>query len=124
MSPSGDRIMKETTTMLLLTEMQKAKLKSLTSNRTLYEIEMATPSGFKYLIAYASRRSFRGLLDVVRQRGTVILRVLGLPEDTRVERDWAGALRFPDGTIIRFSGRTQRDAIMFGELPFICRVPD
>jgi hypothetical protein len=120
MSPIGD----QTETTQMLTEMQKAKLKSLTSSRTRYEVEMVASSGFRYLIAYTARRSFRGLLDVVRQRGAVILRVLGLPEDTRVERDGAGALRFPDGTIVRFSGRTQRDAIVFGELPFVCRAPE
>jgi hypothetical protein len=102
-----------------LTEEQKAKLARLHYGPTRYEIEMVTPSGVKHLIAYTPRRSFRGLLDAVQERGAIILRVTGMPEDTRAERGDNASLRFSDGTIIRFSGRTQRDAIMHGELPYV-----
>ena len=101
-----------------MTEAQIAALERLRFAPTRYEIEMVAPSGARHLIAYTPRRNFRGLLDAVRQRGAAIIRRAGMPEDARGER--AGAsLRFADGTVIRFSGRTQRDAIMGGELPYV-----
>ena len=99
---------------------KQEKLERLRFGPTRYEIEMVSPSGAKYLVAYTPRRSFRGLLDAVRERerGRAILRLLNFPDDATAERDRA-SLRFSDGTIIRFSGRTQRDAICGGELPYV-----
>jgi hypothetical protein len=101
-----------------MTEAQMVKLERLRFAPSRYEIEIVASSGAKHLIAYTPRRSFRGLLDAVRQRGVAILRVVGMPEETQAERVGA-SLRFADGTVIRFSGRTQRDAIMHGELPYV-----
>lgn len=101
-----------------LTETQIAKLERLRFHATRYEIELTTAAGAKWLVAYTPRRNFRGPLAAVQQRGSAILRVAGMPDDATVTRDGA-SLRFGDGSVIRFSGRTQRDAISNGELPYV-----
>lgn len=101
-----------------LTPRQAAQLERLRHYLTRYEVEMVAPTGERWLVAYTPRRSFRGLIDVVHQRSEHVLRVADLPPDTAGKRVGA-ALHLPNGFVIRFSGRTQRGAIVAGELPYV-----
>lgn len=87
---------------------------------TMYEIELLSPDGRRYLVCYTPRRSFRGLIDAVRARSREIRKVAGLGDDNRGERRGT-ALHMDNGAVIRFTGRTARDAIIGGELPYIGR---
>lgn len=81
-----------------------------------YEIALIGPEG-KQLVAYTSRRSRRGLLDVIFEaaRGKAIVAITG-EEQFRIEK---GAKLALGAWRIEFTGRTKRQAILEGELPFI-----
>jgi hypothetical protein len=103
----------------MLTEEQARKLRQLRGCYTRYEVEIALPDGRKMLICYTSQKTLVRLREVIREWWTPIARAAGLLlEEPRGMRD-KKAYVFEDGSIIRYSGRTQRDAIAMGELPYI-----
>ena len=112
---------------MALTPEQIKKMESLRHFSTRYELILQTPSGKKYLVVYTPRRNYKGILDALHEnnseKGRKILKILDLPEDTNLKKDekYKGFM-FPDGSKIFFSGRTQKDAILGGELPFILRI--
>jgi hypothetical protein len=108
------------TTAASLTPDQIRKLERIKFHSTRYEIELVKPDGTAMLVCYSSRRSISGLIRAIRDRWAPIVRAGNIPEGAIGYRiGSARAYNFENGTIIRFSGRTQRDAIMRGELPFI-----
>jgi hypothetical protein len=106
----------------MLTEEQTRKLARLRGCYTRYEVEVALPDKRKMLVCYTPRKNLAGLREVIRERWEPLVRAVGIPgspiQDTPVMRD-GRAYKFENGSIVRFSGRTQRDAIILGELPFI-----
>jgi hypothetical protein len=91
------------------------KLGRLKNRHTRYEIVLTNGTDAKYLVLYTAQHSQSGLRAAVRQRYDAILVITGgeLPfaakrSDTSTGNEWR----------CFFSGRTQREAILSGELPF------
>jgi hypothetical protein len=100
--------------------MMMRKLAAIQGYNTRYEAVMILADGRTYRIGYLGRKSRSGLLACIRTRGPRILAVVDMPDDAVMT--WkAGAMHLGEGTVIKFSGRTQRDAICNGEL---ARLPD
>lgn len=98
------------------------KLERLKNYHTRYEIAAERGDGHRLLIGYTPRKGRRGMYSMLQQRldGGSLEHVLGT-----LELNWGK--RAADGCAmgdwrIFFTGRTQRDAILAGELPFICDV--
>jgi hypothetical protein len=104
-----------------LSELQSAKLAKLHSYGTRYEVEVEHPNGARKLVAYTPRRTGTGLVSAVTAHGERIVSFLGIGDTASMS--WKGkgrdAMGVDGGGVIRFSGRTQREAIIEGELPFI-----
>lgn len=101
------------------------KVARLARYSTKYEVTLEH-DGRTYLVGYTGRQSKQGLLDRMHAAGPAILRITAMPDDATVRMVDAisghartFALVFSQGSRIRFSGRTQRDAILAGELPFV-----
>jgi len=98
---------------------QIARLDRLANFATRYEAVLTLPDGRKWLVAYCGRKSRAGLLAAVRERGKAILARLPA-EAADGDLLWKGGrFVFTGGTTIAWSGRTQRDAICNGELPYV-----
>jgi hypothetical protein len=108
----------------MLDEATAARLDRLRHHATRYEVALALPDGRTMLVCYSPRKSRAGLLDCLRSRGPAILpHVTGMPEDATVTYHKARGFVFSDGTRVYWSGRTQRDAILSGELDYIGNPP-
>jgi hypothetical protein len=105
----------------MLTEEQIRRLERLRNCWTNYEVEVALPDGRKMLVCYTQRRSLSGLLSAIFDRWQPISRVTGLPPDDPCAYRDKNRKEYvlEDGSVVRFSGRTQREAIISGELPYI-----
>ena len=102
----------------MLTAEQTRKLARLQNCATRYEAVVIRQDGEKRLVAYSGRKSRAGLLTAAQQRGKAVLAFLECNVASTLE--WKnGEFRMCDGSVIRWSGRTQRDAIMQGELTYI-----
>lgn len=103
-----------------LTAEQMAKLARMRDCSTLYEAVIVRPDGAKCLLAYCGQHSKRGLQMALQTRGEHAVRFLGVAPDARVTVERGSQdLRITGGGIVRFSGRTKRDAIMEGELAYV-----
>lgn len=95
------------------------RLNRLKYGRTRYELVAAHPDGRRILVGYTSKGR-RGLAAMVHKVGNELAAFCGDPYITYSPRVADGA------TIgdwrINFSGRTQRDCILEGELPFVCDI--
>jgi len=86
---------------------------------TRYEI-VAQKGGVALLVAYTSRRSLRTLVRACQAVGRDLLAALGgLPEDSVMTRRSGEIVLDLSGWTIRYSGRTQREAELEGELPWV-----
>ena len=104
----------------MLTESQISKLDRLKHYATRYEIEICQGAKPRLLVCYTPRKSLAGLINAAQDRWKHICAAIGATEEAKAHRiKKAMAYQFENGAIIRFSGRTQRDAIMSGELEFI-----
>ena len=102
----------------MLTAEQTRKLERLQNCATRYEAVVIRQDGEKRLVAYSGRKSRAGLLSAVQQRGQAVIAFLGLSDSDQMT--WRnGEFALGTGHAIRWSGRTQRDAIMQGELTYI-----
>jgi hypothetical protein len=94
------------------------KVAYLANRATRYEVALEH-EGRQWLVGYTIRRSRQGLLAKMREQGQAILRITAMPEDARVTSPNPETLAFSNGSVIRFTHRTQRDAVLSGELPFV-----
>lgn len=95
------------------------KLARIANRSTRYEIIAFHATDYRsILIGYTGRKSFSGMLAMLRQNGPKFVSLTGMTDDTTNKRE-RGALHFSNGWTVRFSGRTQRDAYIDGERPFI-----
>ena len=95
------------------------RLASMTRESTLYELALTSPDRTrKILVAYCNRTGRRGLYNAVAKDGRreAIVALTGTEEITFAKRSADGAKM--NGWEIKFSGRTQREAIAQGELPY------
>ena len=97
-----------------------SKVAHLVNYPTRYEVALEH-AGRSYLVGYTIRRSRVGLLSKMRERGADILRITEMPESATVAA-CDKTLAFSNGSVIRFTGRTQREAITAGELPYVSAV--
>lgn len=99
------------------------KLERLHNRATRYEVVAEHQDGRRYLVGYTSRPSRQGIAAIIRQNAEHVVRKLALPADA--EFTISGKGRFghvftvPGGWSMRLTGRTQRDAIIGGELEFV-----
>jgi hypothetical protein len=105
----------------MLTDQQQRQLERIKHYATRYEVRLTLPDGRAMLVCYTPRKSKAGLLDALQSRGEAILAHLprgtedsGLTYDNAIQGFVLG-----NGVSAAFSGRTQRDCILTGELPFI-----
>ena len=85
---------------------------------TRYELALChKDDGRRFLVAYQHNRSRRSLADTYRERLESIEAITGAVEFNWAQRAAGGI--FSDAWVIKFTQRTQRDAIAQGELPFI-----
>jgi len=97
------------------------KLTRLKNYGTRYEVSVTFPDGHEMLIGYTMQRSKFGLLAAMRKQGPAILaRIPGnLEDDNSLNYSKTAGFTLGHGTRINFTGHTQRDAIIRGELPFV-----
>lgn len=92
------------------------KLERLHNRQTRYELIAQHPDGRKLLVRYC-RQGRRGLWDAItKDDGTQLCRVLGADHIHFAKRAADGGTM--GAWTIRFSGRTQRQAIIEGEHTF------
>jgi len=104
----------------MLTDQQQRQLERIKHYATRYEVKLTLPDGRAMLVCYTPRKSRAGLLGALQSRGEAILAHMpGLPDDARLTYDKAQGFGLGNGARVAFSGRTQRDAIMAGELSYI-----
>ena len=91
------------------------KLARLKNRHTRYEIVLTNGTDTNYLVLYTAQHSQSGLRAAVRQRYDAILVITGGEAPFAAKRSdvFKGRERR-----CFFSGRTQREAIIEGELPF------
>ncbi len=100
---------------------QLRRIARLKNRDTLYEAEIVRADGARVLLAYC-RKSGSGLREALRKRTEAVVRFLGGPKAITWGRGTA-PVEIEGGGSIRFSGRTERDAIVEGELPYVGNVP-
>lgn len=104
----------------MLTDLQTRQLERIQHHATRYEVRLTLPDGRAMLICYTPRKNKTGLLIAMQERGEKILSIMPeMPDSCRVSYDKALGFVFGNGASVAFSGRTQRDCILTGELPFI-----
>ena len=95
------------------------KLAKLQHFATRYEVVLTLADGVKLLVGYTPRRTRAGLVAAVQfQSGAILARMPGLTDEASMTATRA-AVDFGNGARAAFSGRTQREAICAGELPFV-----
>lgn len=100
---------------------QMAKLERLRHFGTRYEAVVVRPDGKQALLAYCGRHSMAGLREALCQRAQAVIAFLDAPAGAEVTYPRRGPqeISITGGGVVRFSGRTQREAIQAGELPYV-----
>ncbi len=107
-----------------LTDRQRVRLAALQGRPTSYEIVITRGSdGEKALFCYTPRANRSGILAAIRDRSTRLIEWCQQPGGPELHinvpaRGDGAKVTLSDGTTLQPSGRTQRDAIQGGELPF------
>lgn len=94
--------------------MLEAKLGRIALYRTRYELAAIHTDGRRILVGYTDQRSRAGLLGMVQQRGTKFTDATGADSITWLARAADGASA--GDWVVKFTGRTQREAYIEGEL--------
>lgn len=92
---------------------------ALAHQSTRYEIVLTLADGSRLLVGYTPRKSQTGMLSAVQRVGAAILGFMpDLTNDHRMT--WRkGGFDMGNGARIAWSGRTQRDALQHGPLPYV-----
>ena len=100
-----------------LTDVQQRRLARCRNRRTLYELAVKHADGRAVLLGYCDRHSRNMLYRVACKHGPKLAALTGAESLTFGAKSRDGAT-IGDWSIV-WTGRTQRDAIMEGELPYI-----
>ena len=104
----------------MLTDKQYRQLERIKHYATRYEVRLTLPDGRAMLVCYTKRKSKAGLFHSLQSRGEAILAHMPeMPEDSRLTYNKAQGFMLGNGASVTFSGRTQRDCILAGALPYI-----
>ena len=95
------------------------RLTRLQRYATCYELAIRHADGRTYLLAYCGSKSRETVFRIARKHGTRIVEVTGVDQIFFAKRSADGAI-VGDWRIV-WTGRTERDAITNGELPFIAK---
>ena len=96
-----------------MTENQNAKLEAIKNRATRYELVLTNlDSGEKRRLCYTSKKNRTGLFAAIRSNGTELVAFSG-SEDFKLEGKASASI---GRWSVAFSGRTQREAIIAGEL--------
>jgi hypothetical protein len=101
----------------MLTENQNRRLQSLHNRYTNYEVAIIHPNGVRCLVAYTSKTRdalIRALRD--DRRASYLVRFAG-SENFHIAKPASAGVTLGEWSI-RFTGRTERQAILEGELPY------
>jgi hypothetical protein len=103
-----------------MTSEQERKLAAISNRYTRYEVA-AIQGETRIRIAYTMRRSRPGLLEACRNNGPEIIKALAVSDSQmlmfiKANGQWVIEL---GSWVIRFTGRTQREAILAGELVWV-----
>ena len=100
-----------------------AKLAKLQNRATAYEAEIVRPDGTTNLLAYIQGKSTSNLRKAMAGRAEAIAKFLGPDHDSRFtmgqDAAYGATIKTADGAVIRWTGRTKRDATMEGALPYV-----
>lgn len=97
-----------------MTQELSAKLERLKHYKTRYELVATSPTSERVLAGYTSRRNNRGIQSLVVMNAELWCKVTSDDSITYGKKSATmGGWKFA------FSGRTQRDSYIDGELPFI-----
>lgn len=101
-----------------------ARLQALHRRPTRYELVAESPSGERTLLGYSVRRTRAVMLGLAQEHGKELVALMELGDDTGIqfERDptpAAPVMMVANSWRIRYTGRTERCAIIEGELPHI-----
>lgn len=99
----------------MLNTEQLRRLESLSNRSTAYEIVLISPAGERRLVTYAQNRSGRALRLVLVRFAERIVAFVGADEYTLAGRGPA-PIGLGNGYSLAFSGRTERESIIAGEL--------
>lgn len=103
-----------------MTTNQAAKLQAIKNRATRYEVVLTNNGDVCRLVGYTARQSRGGLLALVRANGPALLAITKLSEGAKFS--WQGtraASLGENGWIVKFTGRTQREAVLIGEFEHI-----
>jgi len=92
------------------------RLERLKNYRTRYELA-AIRGDQKILISYTSRPNRRGIWDSLYARAAAVVALTGVDIAKPAGKSSKGLIM--GDWSIRFTGRTQREAIIGGELPYV-----
>lgn len=91
------------------------RLAALKNYATRYEVAATHPDGRRLLVVYTPRKSRRGILAFNPNTARALVAVCGADSFTKGK---GGAILIGEWTV-DFTGRTQREALTVGELPFV-----
>ena|ERR1044072_9784657 len=104
-----------------MTYEQETRLIGIKNYHTRYEI-VAERDSDRLLIGYTPRKSRHGLLAAMQHVGQAIIERLNVGENDEITWQTKPYIHaITSGWRIGFSGRTERDAILSGELPFVAK---
>lgn len=101
----------------MLTAEQTRRLARLQGDFSSYEVAAVTPDGRRLLAGYTQRKSRRGMLSIIQMHGDAWANLILGPDGECDAVFGKNEIRFADWRFI-FTGRTEREAIITGELPW------
>lgn len=100
------------------------KLARIARYRTAYELAMVHPDGRRVLVCYSNGRSRNDVFTIVQKRAQHVARLLGVAAEslqiTFAKRSGEGAT-IGEWSVV-WTGRTQREAYIAGELEYVGRI--
>jgi hypothetical protein len=100
-----------------MTDAQRRRLESLRHHHTLYEVALISPEGAKHLLCYTERSGRRLRAAVVKRAARVLATIAD--DGAVVTAVTKESLTLTGGWVVRFTGRTERESIINGALPYI-----
>jgi hypothetical protein len=102
-----------------MTTNQTIKLEAIKNRATRYEVVLTNGTDVR-LVGYTARKGRPGLMSLIRAHGPAILAVTNLSQSAIFKfTTTREASLGENGWIVKFTGRTQRDAILAGEVESI-----